>query len=98
MLNKQRFDQIIDLIINRLNHDDCICNAINYLGVLNIITIKEWDLVMNGSLQPKFRELSEQGYQYDVHGNYSQYGPYRFQNKQQRVQFLNQLKESYVQI
>lgn len=95
MLNKERFDQIIDLIISRLDQYDCICNAINYLSVVNIITIKEWEIVMNGSLQPEFRELFEQGYQYDVRGNYSQYGPYRFQNKQQRIQFLNQLKQSY---
>ena len=98
MLNKKRFDQIIDLIIEKLDQYYCICNAINYLDRVNLITIKEWDLVMNGSLRPEFRELFEQGYQYDVHGNYSQYGPYRFSNKQQRIKFLNKLKEQYVQI
>jgi hypothetical protein len=96
MMNETRFNEIIDFIIKTIETKEscyCICNAVNYLGIMNVITLDEWRFIMTDTLQPIFRDLASQGYSFDVKGNYSSDGYYRFQNKEQRIQFLNQLKQ-----
>lgn len=98
-MNKERFNEIINQIIENLDKSVSpgICISVKSLKFYDIITNNEYTEIRS-IIDPIFDKMINEGTTYDANGIPSEHFIYLFPSNKERVQFLNQLKESYVQI
>jgi len=95
-MNKERFNQIIDLIIENVDKSVLpgICISVRSLKFYDIITNNEYTEIKS-IIDPIFDKMINEDPTYNAEGIPSEHFIYLFPNNEERIKFLNQLKEQY---
>lgn len=88
-MKTERYNEIIEMLIEGLNLDYSICGSLMILVSSKKINSDEYNK-LNDQLNYNFDNLRSNGHTYDENGGHDVNGNYRFKNKQERIDFLEQ--------